>query len=448
MAGSGGWSGGGPRTLAVLSLIALLGWGAPARLARAEDEGEPAGAGPTTAAPRGWRIWWDEGVRVEVERPDLLPESMRWWEPQGRTVLLEGKLGALLQLDGSGYAADTDMGLPAGGLEARRVHLIATGTLSLALPVGFKLELGVTGDSVFLNDWFVEVREVPWLGTVRAGQVKAPFSLEELTSAGETTFMERAAAVEAFAPAYKAGVLVFNQGFGGRATGAVGWFSDGTATDTGNASESLSRLTGRVTWLPYEDTAGPGSLVHLGLDGSGILWPGGDVRYRSRPESHRAPRLVDTGVIDADHAVELGLEAALVHGPFSLQGEAIVALVEPKAGSLLEFFGYYLYGSWFLTGESRAYDRRSGVFSRVLPHASFSPREGRPGAWEVGVRWSHLDLSDGPIRGGRQSILSAVVNWYVSPTLRVTLEGLFGRVASGAADGDFQAVQSRLQLRF
>jgi phosphate-selective porin OprO/OprP len=381
---------------------------------------------------------------VRVELGSLAP----WRAPEAGSAWLTLKLGALLQLDASGYSADPDLGLPAAGLDVRRARFTATGVLSLAVPVGFKLDLGVTGDSVFLNDWFLEVRDVPWLGDLKVGQVKAPFSLEELTSAADTTFMERAAAVEAFAPGYRAGVLVQTQGLGGRATGALGWFSDGTAEDTGDASESLSRVTGRVTWLPYEDTAGPRRLVHLGLSASDVLSPGGQIRYRSRPESHRAPRVVDTGDIDASHAVELGLEGALVHGPFSLQSEAIFALVEPRAGNRLRFFGYYVYGSWFLTGESRPYDPTTGVFSRVLPHGAFSPREGRLGAWEWGVRWSSLDLSDGPVRGGRLGIFSTVVNWYVSPMLRVTFEYLFAEADQGSADGRFHALQSRVQLRF
>jgi phosphate-selective porin OprO/OprP len=74
------------------------------------------------------------------------------------------------------------------------------------------------------------------------------------------------------------------------------------------------------------------------------------------------------------------------------------------------FWGFYLAGSWFLTGESRPYDRRTGVFSALVPRAPFSIRKGSPGAWEWKVRWSSVDLDDGRVRGGRMGIVSTGLN--------------------------------------
>src|SRR5262245_7242721 len=170
----GTWAAAGCRRLVALSLTILVGGGSPAGLACAESaEGAAGRAEPLSAALRGWRVWWDDGVRVELG--SLAP----WQAPEAGNAWLTLKLGALLQLDASGYSAGPGLGPPAAGLDVRRARLTATGVLSLAVPVGFKLDLGVTGDSVFLNDWFLEVRDVPRLGTLRVGQVKAPFSLEE-----------------------------------------------------------------------------------------------------------------------------------------------------------------------------------------------------------------------------------------------------------------------------
>lgn len=61
----------------------------------------------------------------------------------------------------------------------------------------------------------------------------------------------------------------------------------------------------------------------------------------------------------------------------------------------------------------RAYNRRSGVF-RPVPVAR-SVYEGGWGAWELGVRWSDLDLSDAAIEGGEMEIWATSLNWWLSP---------------------------------
>jgi phosphate-selective porin OprO/OprP len=189
-------------------------------------------------------------------------------------------------------------------------------------------------------------------------------------------------------------------------------------------------------------------MVHLGLSGSHVFSSSGRVRYQSRPESHLAPYLVDTGEIDAKMAGLVGLEAAIVQGPFSVQGEGILALVDPDGRDPLMFWGFYLAGSWFLTGESRPYDRRTGVFSAVVPREPFSIRNARPGAWEWAVRWSSVDLDDGQVRGGRMGILSTGLNWYLDRHWRVSVEYLLTRVDGPAGEGALHTVQSRVQLRF
>ena len=64
-----------------------------------------------------------------------------------------------------------------------------------------------------------------------------------------------------------------------------------------------------------------------------------------------------------------------------------------------------------LTGETIAYDRRSGVFGRVAPVNK------RGGAWELAARVSYLDLN-GPnaafAAGGRLTDTTIGLNWYIN----------------------------------
>jgi len=58
----------------------------------------------------------------------------------------------------------------------------------------------------------------------------------------------------------------------------------------------------------------------------------------------------------------------------------------------------------------RDYNKRNGTFVR-LPVAR-PVTEGGWGTWEVGARWSSLDLTDGAIEGGDMQVLSIAVGWW------------------------------------
>jgi phosphate-selective porin OprO and OprP len=396
----------------------------------------------------GWRITWDDGLRYELRQLVPFGPELRPLRAKGHP-LVEGTVGFKLQVDAAVYDARPSLPDVDDGAEVRRARLLTEGTLFLFGPIDYKVEFGVANDTVFLNDFYLGLHGLPVVGTLKVGQMKPPFSLDRLTSSLDTTFMERPSPVDAFAPGYLAGALVQNHFLGDRLTAAVGWFSNGTGDDAGDASDGLSRFVGRITWLPYDDaSSGTRRLVHLGLSGSYVFSLSDSIRYRSRPESHLAPYLVDTGEIDAHAAGLVGVEAAVVHGPVSLQGEGIVALVDPRSGRPLAFWGLVLSGSWLLSGESRPYDRRTGVFSPVVPREAFSFRRWHPGAWELKLRWSYTDLDDGPAHGGHMGILGTGVNWYLDPHWRMTVEYLYTRADGPSGDGALHVLQSRLQLRF
>jgi phosphate-selective porin OprO/OprP len=82
-----------------------------------------------------------------------------------------------------------------------------------------------------------------------------------------------------------------------------------------------------------------------------------------------------------------------------------------------DFYGWYGYASWFLTGESRPY--KNGVFSRVKPKSVVG--KGGHGAWELAARVSKIDLTDSGVDGGDETDVTLGVNWYATPSIRFML---------------------------
>src|ERR1700730_14398935 len=72
-------------------------------------------------------------------------------------------------------------------------------------------------------------------------------------------------------------------------------------------------------------------------------------------------------------------------------------------GTSVIFSGYYVYATWYLTGESRAEAYHSYPEEFNAP-ATFGQTKilhpvsaGGPGAWEVAARFSEINLNDGSV---------------------------------------------------
>jgi phosphate-selective porin OprO/OprP len=210
---------------------------------------------------------------------------------------------------------------------------------------------------------------------------------------------------------------------------------------------------GRLTWLAIDhlnqDHPADNRLLHLGVSANYQYSVTSDVQYKARPESFIAPIVLDTGDINASGAATVAGEAAWVNGPFSLQGEFIQAVVLGTNSTPLSFSGFYGEASMYLTGESRPYDPRTGAFARLIPRHNFNL--GRGGAWgaiELAARFSHTDLDDGYVQGGRLNLLMAGVNWYLNPNVRWMLNCGVGRAFGGQWDGHMLIVQTRVGVDF
>jgi len=143
------------------------------------------------------------------------------------------------------------------------------------------------------------------------------------------------------------------------------------------------------------------------------------------PESHVGKiDTLDTGSFDDVTGVDLvNPEVALVMGPFSFQSEYVGSFLNRHNNCSLEFSGYYIFCSYFLTGEHRKYaaGEAGGEFGRVKPINPFSLDNSGWGSWQVALRYSRTDLNDRDISGGEEDNYTAGINWYLNANLRWSL---------------------------
>jgi len=364
-----------------------------------------------------------------------------------------GKIGALVEVDAAAYHATGNLD-PTDDIQLRRARLRAQGDCILVLPVSYKIELGYVPHRFNLSEAWIASDHIDYIGYLQGGVFTPPMGLDMVTSSRDLTFMEPATVLQALAPPNEAGVQIGQPVFKQRGTWALGIFGGGlVASEYGNASQNYGNLIGRLTYLAMDhlapDQPAENRLLHLGLSANVQYSASSTVRYRSRPESYLAPHVIDTGDIDAAAAGVVGAEAAYVNGPFTVQAEFLDSLVHENNSAGLNFYGFYACASWYLTGESRPYDRARGYFSRLIPRHNFN--FGKGGAWgalELAARFSYTDLTDGPVHGGRIGLLMGELNWYLHSHLRWMFNAGGGQVSGGPDYGNLYVFQTRMGVDF
>ena len=420
-------------------------------------EGDPAGA-RTTFLRGTWLpgedlilgLRWEGGLRYELGHEQLLALRQQL-QPTEKISPFSGKIGIKLQLDAAAYNTEGSLPEQEANYGIRLLRLYTSGTFYLLRPAAYKLELEINEreQTHYFREASVEYREVPFLQRLKVGHFRAPLSLEGYGGGSSATFMSVAAPTEAFQPGIRYGLQAAGGRTDQRLTWAGGLFAHGDDPDIQEASDTIANLIGRVTWLPWlEQTAAGPRFLHLGLGLHYLLSAEHEIRYRARPESYFAERLVDTGEIAASQALNVVGEAAYVQGPWSVQGELFSASVPGAAEGRLQFWGAYVQGTWALTGESRPYDRKLGVFKSITPAQPFSICDRHWGAWELAARLSTLDLSDGLVEGGSQTLLTLGLNLYLNAHAALMFDVGCGRVDDCAETGGISLVQARLKIDF
>ena len=273
-------------------------------------------------------------------------------------------------------------------------------------------------------------------------------SLENLTSSRYTTFMERGP----FNDLIDAGrVMTLAARTGGDNWSIAGGVHGDNINDGSSGGEEQRGVFVRAHFAPIvtDDMK-----LHIGA------WArdrdrGDDsaFRYRVRTNTNYGDRYTDAGSSplgagDSDTAI--GIEAAAVWRSFSVQGEWASVDADLTGGGEAGADAYYVFASFFPTGEQRKYDASSGEFGRVSIREPVT--KGGMGAVELAVRYDAADLTEfaGVATAGEYSAVTVGATWYPFPYVRflANYTDAKNEAQVAASDVDVQTLQVRAQFDF
>jgi len=275
------------------------------------------------------------------------------------------------------------------------------------------------------------------LGALTFGKNKEPFVYEMVGDAAFLPSMERI--LNPFFTSRDVGLSMSNTAFNKRMTYSTGWFNDwwvhGKNFDTAG-NHFASRVTG---------------LISINDDGSRYLHVGasaryagadlGTVRLRGKAGSNVSSNYVDTGYIPASNEKEFALEALWTCDRYSVLTEYVHSQVNATQVANPSFYGFYITGSMFLTGEHRPYDRNVGFARRPIPRR-------RMGAIELAARYARLDLDNKSVHGGVMDKGLLDLNWFLNRRWKLGVSGGFAILGRAGLNGFTTILQTRVQYIF
>ncbi len=239
----------------------------------------------------------------------------------------------------------------------------------------------------------------------------------------------------------------------------------GKATGGNNTGDERTAILGRAGYRIWSDGT---SNIQIGGSGARLLSAGGNVTTLSlsdRPQVRAdGATLVSTGNLTSNSASMWGGDVAANWKNFYVAGEYHRYMLENTTVGQpdFEFDGWYVEGSWMLTGEAKPYSASSrgnevGSWGnpRVVRPFSLSGRSW--GAWELVGRYSQVDLNfregvagsatpAGGVRGGEQNIGTVGVNWYMNNNVKMIVQGSMVDVDRLATTAPFGEAGQKLKI--
>lgn len=422
--------------------------------------------------------------------PTATPSAPTWTYTNNRPVIHSGDgdfdlaIRGRFQFDAGTFFQNRDLpsSVSAGrdlhnGSYFRRAQIGVEGTVFRDFDYEFVFDFGSSateraGQIYLLRLAYTGIPNV----TINAGAIQPKFSMDDSTSSADLTFMERSSIVNT--------VLDPFGGSDSRRGLEVRYQSEGFARDGDNllvsaaftgsriaqtkADDEGTQILGRLAYRFYSNMR---SNFQIGASAARIINdPDHSISIGDRPETRvDGTRLVGFGFSGLPSAVGaksgslFGVESGMNYGPLTLQGEYFHYNLDRTNAALRNpsFDGWYLQGSYVLTGEMRPYVAGSAAFGSPSPRNPFRPGSNSWGAWELKARYSVNNLNAfafdpnpaNRVRGGEQTVLSAGINWYMNRNVRWLFDYSYVSVdrldaSDRQAGQDFSFLAGRMQFSF
>ena len=290
--------------------------------------------------------------------------------------------------------------------------------------------------------------------TITAGKTKADMMLEQRTSSKWISTVERGLLN---AMNEKVNYLVGKPGDGAgvklgfydkesRISGAISVF-DAYKNDSDDDNDMIWHTTARLNYSPK---MGKNEYAHFGVSYGMADYKGETSKAELQLGIHQGDKTLLADAAAGD-ITNLGIEAAYVNGPFSVQAEYFDNETELEDGTKgFEWDGYYGQISYVLTGETRGYKWKGAKFDKIKP-------KGKNGAVELVLRYEDISIDDadeGTVAANEVDVDRTVlgVNWYVTKTVKFMANystvSLDNEVNPGATSEDLDSFQIRAQYAF
>jgi phosphate-selective porin OprO/OprP len=365
-------------------------------------------------------------AQAQQTAPDLPARVKVTWDERpsirfGRIARLDIRL--TLQVDGRDSEVPVDPDESRVSWARKRVGVDGV----VAGLFGFQIEhdLGSNGE---WRDVYVNYQQFDAV-QVQAGQFKLPFSRERTTSPARIDFVYRSRVAETLAPGRDRGVMVHGRVVRNRLEYELGLFEhDGNARRSGADRVYGGRsVAARLTARPFRTVRSAARTLEVGAAGVWSDVSEGLTSLKGETPFDREFYDPDLWVLGAQR--RQGVEFRWRPGPFSVKSEYIRLTTERRNQSvedtdLSPFLadGWYVSGTWILTGERKVAGPENP--GRPLPRG--------PGAIEAAVRLEAIKFSstagdDEPssspradvVRGNRLRALTLGVNWFPIRWVRV-----------------------------